>query len=59
MLGGTASAINVDGDFVECGVNRGGFARSLLDLVEFAKREKKHCRRQFRGVRCRSFVRQA
>jgi hypothetical protein len=32
--------MHLDGDFVECGVNRGGLARSLIDFVEFEKSKK-------------------
>jgi O-methyltransferase len=28
-------AVNLDGDFVECGVNRGGFSRSVIEYINF------------------------
>lgn len=28
-------AVNLEGDFVECGVNRGGFARSIIEYIDF------------------------
>ncbi len=28
-------AVNLEGDFVECGVNRGGFARSIIEYINF------------------------
>ena len=34
-------AMNLEGDFVECGVNRGGFARMILDYVDFEGSGKK------------------
>lgn len=33
-------AMHLDGDFVECGVNRGGLARSVIDFVGFEKTQK-------------------
>jgi O-methyltransferase len=30
-------AMSLPGDFVECGVNKGGFARMILDYVDFAQ----------------------
>lgn len=33
-------AMLLDGDFVECGTNRGGFARSIIDFVGFEKSQK-------------------
>ena len=32
---------NLEGDFVECGVNRGGYALSVIKYVEFEKLSKK------------------
>ncbi|MGI9534576.1 MAG: TylF/MycF/NovP-related O-methyltransferase [Thermodesulfobacteriota bacterium] len=33
--------ISLEGDFVECGVNRGGFARAIINYTNFSKSEKK------------------
>ena len=33
-------ASKLDGDFVECGVNRGGFARAIIDYVAFERSNK-------------------
>ena len=30
-------AVNLEGDFVECGVNRGGFARSIIEYIDFER----------------------
>lgn len=30
-------ALELDGDFVECGVNRGGFARSIIEYTDFGR----------------------
>lgn len=36
-------AVRLEGDFVECGVNRGGFARSIIEYVAFEQlRDKKY-----------------
>lgn len=34
-------AARLDGDFVECGVNRGGIARSVIEFVEFSHLSKR------------------
>jgi hypothetical protein len=33
-------AARLDGDFVECGVNRGGFSRAVVDYVDFGRLDK-------------------
>lgn len=33
-------AAHVQGDFVECGVNRGGYSRAIVDYVDFARKDK-------------------
>ena len=33
-------ATRLDGDFVECGVNRGGFSRAVVDYVDFGRLDK-------------------
>ena len=33
-------AMQLDGDFVECGTNRGGFARSIIEFTHFEKSNK-------------------
>lgn len=36
-------ALQLEGDFVECGVNRGGFARSIIEYVDFGRiKDKKY-----------------
>lgn len=36
-------ALQLEGDFVECGVNRGGFARSIIEYVDFGQiKDKKY-----------------
>lgn len=36
-------ALQLEGDFVECGVNRGGFARSIIEYVNFGRlKDKKY-----------------
>lgn len=36
-------ALELEGDFVECGVNRGGFARSIIEYIDFAQlKDKKY-----------------
>jgi len=34
-------AKNLDGDFVECGVNRGGYSRGIIHYIDFEKTNKK------------------
>jgi O-methyltransferase len=34
-------AFHLDGDFVECGVNRGGLSRSIIEYLHFDKSSKK------------------
>jgi len=34
-------AKNLEGDFVECGVNRGGFSRGIIHYIDFEKTNKK------------------
>ena len=36
LLWAAARAATMEGDFVECGVNRGGFARAVVDRVDLA-----------------------
>jgi hypothetical protein len=33
-------AARLDGDFVECGVNRGGFSRAIVDYLDFGRLQK-------------------
>lgn len=33
-------AAHMEGDFVECGVNRGGFSRAIIDYLDFGKLDK-------------------
>jgi O-methyltransferase len=40
ILWAAARAARMDGDFVECGVNRGGFARAIVDYVDFGRLDK-------------------
>jgi O-methyltransferase len=40
LLWAAARAARMEGDFVECGVNRGGFARSIVDYVDFGRLDK-------------------
>ena len=37
ILWAANQCINVPGDFVECGTNKGGFARSIIEYVDLAK----------------------
>ncbi len=37
VLWAAARAAQMDGDFVECGVNRGGFARAIVDYLDFGR----------------------
>jgi O-methyltransferase len=34
-------AVSLDGDFVECGVNRGGYSKMIVDYLNFSKLDKK------------------
>ena len=34
-------AANLEGDFVECGVNRGGYSRAVMHYIDFEKLQKK------------------
>lgn len=40
ILWAAQRASRLEGDFVECGVNRGGFSRAVVDYVDFAKLDK-------------------
>lgn len=35
MFWAATRALEMDGDFVECGVNRGGFSRSIMEFIDF------------------------
>ena len=35
VLWAASMAKNLNGDFVECGVNKGGFARAIMNYVDF------------------------
>ena len=37
ILWAANQCMNVEGDFVECGTNKGGFARAIVDYVDLAK----------------------
>ncbi len=41
VLWAASIAKNLEGDFVECGVNRGGLSRSIIHYIDFAKTNKK------------------
>lgn len=41
VLWAAQHAMQYPGDFVECGVNRGGYARSILEFIPFAESGKK------------------
>lgn len=34
-------AVSLEGDFVECGVNRGGYSKMIVDYLDFSKLDKK------------------
>lgn len=36
------NALNLEGDYVECGVNRGGMARAIMHYVDFNSTDKKY-----------------
>jgi O-methyltransferase len=40
FLWAAARAARLEGDFVECGVNRGGFSRAVVEHVDFGKLDK-------------------
>jgi len=40
ILWAARRAAAMDGDFVECGVNRGGFSRAVVDYVDFGRLDK-------------------
>jgi O-methyltransferase len=40
ILWAAARAARLEGDFVECGVNRGGFSRAVVDYVDFGRLDK-------------------
>jgi hypothetical protein len=40
ILWAARRAARLEGDFVECGVNRGGFSRAVVDYVDFARLDK-------------------
>ncbi len=40
LLWAARRASTLDGDFVECGVNRGGFSRAVVDYVDFGRLDK-------------------
>jgi O-methyltransferase len=40
ILWAARRAVRLEGDFVECGVNRGGFSRAVVDYVDFARLDK-------------------
>ena len=40
ILWAASRAALMDGDFVECGVNRGGFSRAVVDYVDFSSLDK-------------------
>lgn len=41
ILWAARRAARMDGDFVECGVNRGGFSRAVVDYVDFGRLDKR------------------
>ncbi len=41
ILWAANQSIQVEGDFVECGTHKGGFARAIVDYVDLAKANKK------------------
>lgn len=43
MFWAATRALNLEGDFVECGVNRGGFSRSIMEYIDFrSMRDRKY-----------------
>jgi hypothetical protein len=43
MFWAATRALEIEGDFVECGVNRGGFSRSIMEFIDFKNvRDKKY-----------------
>lgn len=42
MFWAATRALDIEGDFVECGVNRGGFSRSIMEYIGFKDLPKKY-----------------
>jgi O-methyltransferase len=41
ILWAAAQCKNIEGDFVECGTNKGGFARAIVEYLDFGKMDKR------------------
>lgn len=41
MFWAATRALEIEGDFVECGVNRGGFSRSIMEFIDFKNNQSK------------------